>query len=191
MLRPLHAISAFAIVMIASGACSDPNALGNSTIENTLDSSVTLYSLATGPLTAPVAYSVNARTAVRIFDVGTNFEFAFTMDSTGKAVFLPLDVLGLAGGSSVKPGLVRSTSTFDAMTRAPLNGYVTSDTIPIAEQDRFYLRTGVNTCSALGVPLYAKLEILDLDTVNSTVTMRVLADENCGYRGLGLGLPKS
>jgi hypothetical protein len=101
-------------------------------------------------------------------------------------VFLPLDVLGLAGSGSVKPGLLKSTSAFDAMTKAPQNGYVTSDTILIAEQDRFFLRTGVNTCTVLGVPLYAKLEILDLDTATASVTMRVIANENCGYRGLGL-----
>jgi hypothetical protein len=190
MIRPIRLISTLAAVLAASAACSDPNALANSAIENALDTNV-IYSLATGPLTQPVAYSVNARGAVRIYDVGTNFEFAFSMDSSGKAVFLPLDVLNLAGGSSLKPGLLKSTTSFDAMTKAPQNGYVTSDTIAVAEGERYFIRTGINTCSSLGVPLYAKLEILDLDTASQTVKMQVVANENCGYRSLKLGLPKS
>jgi hypothetical protein len=42
-------------------------------------------------------------------------------------------------------------------------------------------------CTALGVPQYAKLEILALD--NKSVTFQVLVDRNCGYKGLAPGLP--
>jgi hypothetical protein len=179
------------LVAFAAGlACSDPNARPIASVPNVLDT-LTLHSLTTGPLTEPNAYSLNAGTGVKTWQVGTSFEFAFSMDSTGRAVFLTLDVLGLAAKSSVKPGLKRSTTSFDAMTKAPPNGYVTSDTIGVAEQDLFFLRTGVNTCSLLGVPLYGKLEVLDLDTAAQTVKLRVIADQNCGYRGLQIGIPKS
>ena len=53
------------------------------------------------------------------------------------------------------------------------------------------LRTGVNTCSSYGVPLYGKLEILDLDTLAGTLQLRVLGNQNCAYRDLGLGIPKA
>jgi hypothetical protein len=185
-LRGLLGLMAFA----ALAACSDPNQLAKATLDNRVDT-LTLYSLATGPLTQPTAYSLGAGTAVRIWDVGSNFEFAYSIDPTGKSVFLLLDVLGLAAPSSLKPGVIRSTLSFDGMVKAPQNGYITSDTIAVAEQDRFYLRTGISTCASLGVPLYGKLEVLDIDSVAQTVTLRVLANQNCGYRGLGLGIPKS
>lgn len=182
-----------ASLFAATIACSDPNAIPPASVANDT-AVVTLYSLRTGPLTKPNAYSLNAATSgagVQIWQVGTNFEFAFWMDASGKADFLPLDVLGLSATGSVKPGLLKSTVSFDAMTKAPQNGYVTSDTVSIAEGDRFYVRSGVNTCVALGVPLYGKLEVLDIDTTAATVTLMVLANQNCGYRGLGLGIPKS
>jgi hypothetical protein len=180
-------------LFVATIACSDPNAIPLASIANDT-SIVTLYSLRTGPLTQPNAYSLNAGKAgagVQTWQVGTNFEFAFWMEASGKAEFLPLDVLGLSATGSVKPGLIKSAVSFDAMGKAPQNGYVTSDTVPIAEGDRFYVRSGVNTCVALGVPLYGKLEVLDIDTTAATVKLMVLADQNCGYRGLGLGIPKS
>ncbi len=187
MLRTLRtpALVAFAAVI----ACSDPNARLPASFENVIDT-LTLFSLTTGPLSEPSAYSINAHSGVRTWEAGTAFEFAFAMDSNDRALFLTLDVLGLAATNSVKPGLKSATVTFDAMTRAPSNGYVTSDTIVVAEGDRFFVRTGVNSCAALGVPLYAKLEVLDVDTAAQTVQIRVLANQNCGYKGLKLGFPK-
>lgn len=186
----LRALFLLLLLVIAAAACSNPNAVNTATLLNELDTD-TLYSLATGPLTRPSAYSLNVRNGVRIYEVGTAFEFAFSMDSTGRAVLLPLDVLGLAGTAAVKPGLLPSTLTFDGMTKAPLNGYITSDTLPIVEGDRFFLRTAVNTCAVLGVPLYGKLEVIKIDTATASVTLSIVADQNCGYRGLGLGIPKN
>jgi hypothetical protein len=188
MSRTTRLLSLLAFAVLA--ACTDPNQLAKATLENRVDT-LTLYSLATAPLNQPSAYSLTAGTAVRTWDVGTNFDFAYSTNSAGKSVFLTLDLLGLASSSSVKPGLIRATSSFDQMTKAPLDGYVTSDTILVAEQDLFFLRTGITTCHALGVPLYGKLEVLDIDSVAQSVKFRVLSDQNCGYRGLGLGIPKS
>jgi hypothetical protein len=44
-------------------------------------------------------------------------------------------------------------------------------------------------CTALGVPLYAKIQILKFQ--DSTLTFEVLADKNCGYKDLAPGLPKN
>jgi hypothetical protein len=61
--------------------------------------------------------------------------------------------------------------------------------VPIAIGDRFVIRSRV-TCS-LGVPKYAKLEIVNFDDVARTVSFRILIDDNCGFRGLEPGLPNS
>jgi len=178
------------ILFVASQACSDPNELPDAVLTNTVDT-VTLYSLATGPLAEPTAYSLNGRRGVRTWDAGLNFEFVFTTDAADRGFFLPLDLLGLVPEGAFKPGLQRSTLTFDEMSRAPLNGYLTSDSLELAEHDRFFIRTGINTCSGIGVPLYGKLEVLDIDTALATVTFQVLANQNCGYRGLLVGIPKN
>jgi hypothetical protein len=172
-----------------AAACSDPNAIPDPSLTNEVDT-LTLWALDGGPLTKPSAYSLNARSGVRTWDVGTNFEFAFTFDPAGRAVLLPLDVLGLASASSLKPGLKPSPLLFDDLKRAPLNGYITSDTVVIAENDVFALRTGVNACATYGVPLYGKLKVIDLDTLAGTLQIAVLANQNCAYRDLVVGLPK-
>jgi hypothetical protein len=58
----------------------------------------------------------------------------------------------------------------------------------VSAGERFMVRSRV-ICTALGVPQYAKLEILTLD--NKSVTFQVLVDRNCGYKGLEPGLPDS
>jgi hypothetical protein len=181
--------AAFA-AFVALGACNDPNAIPNASASNVIDT-LTLWSLSGGPLTKPSAYSLNARNGVRTWEAGSGFEFAFDEDASGRPFFLPTDVLGLISSTALKPGLKRSTSSFDAMTKAPSNGYIVSDTVPLARFDLFYVRSTISTCSLLGVPLYGKLEVLAVDSVApGTVTIRVVANQNCGYRGLNLGIPK-
>lgn len=186
----LRVLTLTGFAVAAAAACSDPNALPTATLSNDT-STVTIYSLRTGPLTLPNAYSVNADAGVQTWQAGTNFEFAYSTDTTGRSMFLLLDVLGLSATASVKPGLILSTIPFDQMLGAPQNGYITSDTVFIAPGQSYYVRTGVNTCAALGVPLYGKVQVLSIDSTAGSVQLLVLADQNCGYRGLGLGVPKS
>jgi hypothetical protein len=177
---------------VVAAACSNPNALQTASL-TILQDTLTLWSLERGPLTKPNAYSLEVPIGVRTWESGTNFEFVFSMDSTGQASFIPLGALGLSPSATVKPGLLRSTAAFDAMIKAPANGYLTADTIPIAKGDRFFLRTGIlATCSLLGVPLYGKLEVVDIDSAAGTVLMYAVTDQNCGYRGLvANSIPKS
>jgi hypothetical protein len=190
MNRLLTCLAGAAFIAVI-GACSDPNAIPNASVSNEVDT-LFLWSLTDGPLTRPTAYSINARNGVRTWEAGSNFEFAFDEDAAARPVFLPTDVLGLLGTDAVKPGLRRAdaNTTFDLMTKAPSNGYVVSDTIPVAVGDLYFVRTTVSTCSLLGVPLYAKLEVLELDAAQHTVRLRVLANQNCGYRALTVGIPK-
>jgi hypothetical protein len=181
-----------AAFIAVAGACSDPNAIPDASASNEVDT-LFLWSLTDGPLTEPTAYSINARNGVRTWEVGNNFEFAFDETAGGQPVFLPTGVLDLLGDGSLKPGLKRPAAGvgFDQMTKAPSNGYIVADTVPIAVNDLFYIRTTVSTCSLLGVPLYGKLEVLELDQVQHRVRVRVLANQNCGYRGLNPGIPKT
>ena len=171
-------------------ACNDPNALPNATSINVMDT-VTLWSLEGGPLSQPTAYSLNARRGVRTWEAGRNYEFIYTVDPAGKSFLLPLFAAGLGNPNALLPGLKPSSDPFDQMIKAPQNDYITSDSMPVTEGQLFYLRTGVNTCASLGVPLYGKLELLDIDTLAQTLTFRTVTDQNCGYRGLRLGIPGS
>ena len=121
-------------------------------------------------------------------DTTSNFDFAFNIPTDGSHVFGAVRaVLGIDTTASVKPGFLAETVTFEAITEAPSNGYLTDQVIPIAVGDRYVVRSRL-TCS-IGVPTYAKLEVLAIDDVSRSVTFRILSNDNCGFRGLEPGLP--
>jgi len=82
---------------------------------------------------------------------------------------------------------VSRTESFEAITTPPSGGYMTEAAVPIAAGQRYVVRSRI-TCN-LGVPKYAKLEILGFDESLRIVTFRVLANDNCGFRSLEPGLP--
>ncbi|HEY8257872.1 MAG TPA: hypothetical protein VIG08_09465 [Gemmatimonadales bacterium] len=170
------------LTLALAAGCNDSNGLADPTNVNTVDT-VTLGALEGTPIQTPSAFAVDLG-PVRTDQV-TGFEFAYNVDSTGRRVFLPRKVLGLSSTSGAEPGLQASSATFAAITVAPSNGYVTDSAVPVAVGQRWLVRSRV-FCT-IGVPQYAKLEILSFQ--DSSVTFQVLADNNCGYKGLEPGLP--
>jgi hypothetical protein len=166
--------------------CSDANNLPDPTVESVVET-VTIGSLVGTPISTPSAYSVRDN-AVRV-DQTPDFEFAYNVQGPdSQRVLLPRAVLGLVSGSTADPGLQARSESFDGITEAQSNGYVTDSAVPVSLGQRFMVRSRV-VCTSLGVPLYAKMEILALD--NKSITFKVLVDRNCGYKGLEPGLPDS
>jgi hypothetical protein len=174
--------------LAAAAACSDANSLADPTESNVVDT-VTIGSLEGTSISTPSGFNISTG-AVRT-DQSVEFEFAYNIrqlaDGTPQRVFLPRAALGLSSPTA-NPGLQQRSETFDQITTAQSNGYVTDSAVAVAVGDRFVVRSRV-VCSSLGVPFYAKLEVLSFQ--DSTVTFRWLADLNCGYKDLLPGLPKN
>ena len=165
-------------------ACSDSNSLADPTDENAVEEN-TIGSLTDTPISVESGYSITAG-QIRTDQTG-EFDFAFDIEgdaATGQPVLLPRAALGITS-TTADPGLQQSDETFDSIDRAPSNGYITDQKVPIAVGDVVLVRGRV-TCS-IGVPLYAKIQILDI--ADGSLHFKVLADQNCGYRGLKPGLP--
>ncbi len=179
----MHAIRSFSAFLMVSlaAACSDTNGLPNPTIANAVDT-VTLGALQGTPVQTPSAYAVDVG-AVRT-DVNTNFDFAYNVESTGRRVFLPRKVLGLTSATGAEPGLQATSAAFDDIKLAPSNGYTADSAVAVEVGQRWFVRSRVCT---IGVPEYAKLEILSF--ADSAVTFKVLANKNCGFKGLEPGIP--
>lgn len=183
---PSLRVICLALALVSTAACSQ-NSLSPATLPNRVDT-VTVGALVGTPITVPSGFSVAENQVVRT-DQSSAFDFAYNVEpgSSGRRVFLPLGVLGLGSNGTADPGLQLTAQAFDAITIAESNGYLTRDTIPVAVGNVFFVRSRV-VCTSLGVPQYAKLEILAFpDSV--TVRFRVLTDNNCGYRGLQPGVP--
>jgi hypothetical protein len=168
--------------------CSDSNGLPDAAIPN-IEQTDTLWALVGTPVSTPSGYSVepvNGRRRVRT-DLSENFDFAYNVAPDSQPILIPRAALGIDTANSVNPGFQARTESFEAITIAPSDGYVTDNPVPIAAGQRYVVRSRV-TC-AIGVAKYAKMEILEFDEVARIVTFRVLTNDNCGFKGLEPGLP--
>jgi hypothetical protein len=178
----------FIALLLTAAACSDSNGLPDATITN-VERSETLYALVGTPVSTPSAYAIEGARRIRT-DLSVDFDFAYNVEADGDAVLIPRAALGIDTSASVNPGFQRRSETFEAITLAPSNGYITDQVVPIAVGDRFVVRSRI-TCAGIGVPKYAKLEVTAIESEARTVTFRLLIDDNCGFKGLEPGLPDS
>jgi hypothetical protein len=170
---------------LAAGGCNG-KPLGEPTLANAVDTIILGALVGTG-IGTPSAFSVASASAIRT-DQTSQFDFAYNVEPGGRHVFLPQGALGISNSSGLSPGLLLSDESFPAITEAPLNGYSSLDTFPVAVNQVFVARSGL-VCSSIGVPVYAKLRILSFDDADRQVTFEVLANRNCGFRDLVPGLP--
>jgi len=182
---------ALSVLGIALTACNDPNALPPSTETNVVDT-IALFSLDGTPVSEPSGFAVEVGNPVRT-DIFSAFDFVFTVDPQGQPWLLPARAVGMPE-SNLDPGLLPQGGAtgglqFDQITIAPFDGYLTTDSLAAAVGNTYVVRSRV-ICS-LGVPRYAKIEILELNLAPDTLrmTLQLLDNFNCGYRGLEPGLP--
>jgi hypothetical protein len=189
-MRPRHAVlavcAAAAAVVVA---CGDPFGLPRAVIANVVDT-VSLYALHGTSVALPSGYRIEDRRAVRT-DQALTFDFAFDLDSTGQALLFPTGALGLGSAS----GGQIIAAPFDSILIAPTRDFELDSAIPVDVGTVLVWQSRLVTCS-FGIPAfyYAKLQVLDVDTVSTTpdgrrIQLRILVDRNCGYRGLEPGLP--
>jgi hypothetical protein len=183
-MRPLPLI--FRLLALGGIACSDSNGLPDATVAN-VERTDTLWALVGTPVSTPSGYSVEGSRRVRT-DLSVDFDFAYNIETGGEHVFLPRAALGIDTANVAKPGFQIRNESFEAITIAPSNGYITDVPVPIAVGQRYVVRSRV-TCTNLGVPKYAKLEILSFDEATRIVSFRILTNDNCGFKSLEPGLP--
>jgi len=183
-MRPLPPIAV--LCTLAFAACSDSNGVPDATVPNA-ERTDTLWALVGTPVSTPSGYSVDGGRRVRT-DLSIDFDFAYNIAPTGQHLFLPRAALGIDTANTVKPGFQARSETFEAITIAPSDGYLTDDPVPIAVGERYVVRSRV-ACN-LGLAKFAKVEILEFDEVERIVTFRVLTNDNCGFRSLEPGLPQ-
>lgn len=183
-MRPITSVLLIATASAAL-ACSDPNELPRASEPN-FEDTLTLFALHGTPIQNPSAYSV-LDGPIRT-DRTSSFEFAYDIAPAGERLFLPQAVLDLRISNTVNPGLLATAKLFEAVHRAPSNGYVTNDTVAVDSGDVFLVRSRI-VCN-IGVSQYSKIQVISFDDAQRSVTFRVLANNNCGYRDLDPGIPK-
>jgi hypothetical protein len=173
---------------VTVSACGDPNLLLPANFFNEVDT-VTVYALTDTPVWRPSAYAMTDGLTVRL-DQTNSADFAFDIYPDSQPALLPGAVVGQPSQRGLNPGLLRANAPFDSLVIAVVSGYQTNDTVHAEVGSVFYARANIIPTCFLGVPPYAKIEVLAVDYTERSMQFRILVNRNCGYKGLEPGIPE-
>lgn len=167
-----------------AAACSSTTGLPAPSIANVVDT-VSLYAIRGTPLNTPSAYALFGNQVIRIQE-STLLDFAFDFDSLGEPALFPTGAIHLGTAS----GLQTTTTPFDSVTIAPTGNYVFDKATALGVGTVVLVLSRPTPC-VFGVTtsLYGKLRVIRVDSTARRLDFEILANQNCGYRGLAPGLP--
>src|SRR2546425_9119373 len=175
-MSPRHRFAASALagaVVLALAACSQPLGLPPPTTSNVVDT-IALFALDGTPLRTPSAYKLSGRQLVRTYQ-SANFDFAFNIDASNRAVLLPTGALGLPQSS----GIQVATQPFEALTVAPTGGYLLDQAGAGGGDGVGVVRPRPFGCAfRLSEPPYAQLHPLPLAFFARRLHLQILLDPN-------------
>lgn len=174
--------------MAACGSLTRPKAQ----TENSTDT-VTVYALNGTPVDAPAGLWLFGRTAI-VVTSAFNFDLAFDIDQQGKATMYTVRYVAGALANAHTVSLQRYTGEYDALARAPQNGYVADSLYSVSSGDVFIVQTTDPSACGFSIfsnVIYAKVQVLGIDPGTRTVRARFTVDPNCGFFSLApSGIPK-
>ncbi|HWC74792.1 MAG TPA: hypothetical protein VG454_12735 [Gemmatimonadales bacterium] len=174
-------------IFVASACGPDLTGLLPAAVENRTDT-VTVYAVSGTPVATPSGYIIVSRQVVRI-DQNPQFDFAFDIDSSGRALIKSTGAMKLGQQSGVQI----TTTPFDSIQIAPTGGYQEDSAVVLNLNTVAILHSRAAQCNYDLQPshhYFAKMHVTAIDTVARSIQFEVLTDVNCGYRGLEPGLPK-
>lgn len=158
--------------------CGDPFGAGTRPVPP-VPTTVSVSDFRAGPLREPSAFSVEEGRAVRV-DQSSNWDFVYFQAEGGAPQLRPR---GMILQEPSDAGLQRVESSFEGLTEAPEEGYVTDAPVAadsgavIAFRSRQDPDFGGLRCRRFG-----KLEVTSVDPEVRTITFRHIINPNCGNR---------
>ena len=184
-LTPLILLGTAASAALAG--CSGDITLGPAVFENRTDT-LQLWAATGTAVYLPSAYIISTKSGARLDQI-SYFDFLYDITPTGEHILLPLAAIASTGTTLGNPGLLPTTTPYDSILVAQQTGYVTTDTLPIRVGDVFYVRSRPSSGCFLGIPYYAKLQVISIKDEDRSLFIQILSNINCGYRSLQPGLP--
>jgi hypothetical protein len=175
---------------------TDPYAI-RASYETTLDTLV-VYPLSNPQPLLPSGVNLFTGSAVRpalVAGAYPNFDFAIDRNAQGQIVLYPAKGVAVAPAGSPKVGFALPSTTFDALSSAPRDGYrfdslqvvTTGQTVAIESQG---VTSSGLVCASATSPIRAKLIIDSVARATGALHLRMLTNPNCGFRSFASGLPK-
>jgi hypothetical protein len=197
MISRFRAHRTLAVFAVALAIFAGTSACGSLTghkaqTENTTDT-VTVYALNGTPVDAPAGLWLFGRQAV-VVNSTFLFDLSFDIDAQGAATLYTVRYVAGALSPAHSVALQKATVGFDALDKAPQNGYVTDSLFTAQVGDVFVISTSDPSACSFSIYsnlIYAKLEVLGIDPGTRTVRTRFTVDPNCGFLSLiPSGIPK-
>jgi hypothetical protein len=141
----------------------------------------TLVDVSEGSISDPSAFDVITGQSVRT-DQFSGWDWVFQIAENGGTLWWPRSSIIDEDEDS---GLQQMFIDFDALLEAPETGYVQHDSVPVAVGDVFAARSRRDPAfGSIRCRHFAKVEILDINTDEGTVSFRHLVNPNCEKRKL-------
>lgn len=172
----------------ALAGCSGNITLRPAVFQNRTDT-LQLWAATGTPVFLPSAYIISTKSPARLDQI-SYFDFLYDVTPEGESILLPLAAAASTGTSVGNPGLLPTTTPYDSILIAQQTGFITADTLRIRVGDTFFARSRPSSGCFLGIPFYAKLQVLAIKPEDRSLYIQILANINCGYRSLEPGLPK-
>jgi hypothetical protein len=181
-----HLALALAVVG-AAAACGDPYA-NKASVENS-DQPFAVGALTGGDPSQPAGLSLANRITVRV-DGSFQFDLAFDIAPDGRAVILPVSLVGTPISAPPAIGLQRVAGGYDSLKTAPKDGYFFDSTMTFTPTAAIAVQAQSSNCSLTLTPYtFAKVTIDSINKQTRTLYGRALINLNCGLRELTAGLP--
>ncbi len=143
---------------------------------------VTLADYSQSPIVDASAFSWIILQKVRT-DQTSEWDFVFVLDDDGQAQLYPRSSVLAEPSTS---GLQVVDESFEQLTVAPADGYITDEPVPVVVGDVLAAVSQRRCGLAVGLALvrFGKLEVLAIDPARRTLTFKQLANPNCENRSL-------
>lgn len=173
-------------------ACGDPNA-PRASFPNYADT-LALYALNSAPRGAPTAISIVAGvfgSAGVTTDASFSFDVAVDLDEQGRPRLYPVRAVASPIANRHQVGLRPDDRAFDAIPRAPDDGYVLDSARTVAVGEVVLIQSADQSAcnSVFGGVIYAKMIVDSVRTATRQLFVRITADPNCGFRSFAVPGP--
>lgn len=177
--------------LVFSAGCGDSN-LFKAQFATQADT-FTLFALTGTPAAYPSGLNTFSRVVTRV-DGNANFDLAFDIDASGKAVVYPVKLIVSAITGDRVIGMKKVAAVFDSVTSAPTGTYQADSAVVLGVGETVVVEANRGSSGDvcylnISPNIYSKLGITSIDLVNRTISVQAVLDPNCGFRSFAEGIP--
>ena len=177
-----------AAVAVLSG-CDDATALP-AQFENRL-TTATVFAFSGTPATLPSGLMLRSRLPVRL-DATFAFDIAFDINDAGEVVVYTQRRIANELVPTHPVGLIVSDDPFADVTRAPVEGFYYDSLVVLPAGKTLLVDNLERTCdqfSILGQNIRGKISVDSVNLAERAIHLKMIVNQNCGFRVLTPGLP--